>query len=121
MRYRLQLCYGRSRRTEEKPRMEPGLDMSMIYLMARGVIVQLGERLEYSNDLVLLNRCQETLVWLEGQAQQIEGYPGTKDMLRDWLQTVERMKTIAQGDPSQISEIYQERLRVLASRGELDW
>jgi hypothetical protein len=79
---------------------EPDLNMDKIYLMARGVMVQIEESIDNMFNVPLLARCRDTLGWLDGQAQQLEGYPGTKQLIRAWLETVGRRLALAKGDAS---------------------
>lgn len=70
--------------------METDLDIGKIHLMARGIILQLNEHIEYLFDLELLNHCHDALEWLEIQAQPLEGYEGLEQQLRGWIHSVER-------------------------------
>ena len=78
--------------------MDPELDMDEIYLMARGIMVQLTERVENPYNLVLLQRFQRTLVWLDAQAQRQADHPGTKKIVADWLTEVNRDISWAKGE-----------------------
>ena len=70
--------------------MDPQLDMDKIYLMARGIMVQLSESVDHQFDVTLVTRFQATLDWLEAQALQIEGYAGTKQLIHGWREAVGR-------------------------------
>ncbi len=78
--------------------MDSNLNMDKIYLMARGVMLQIEESIDNMFNVPWLGRCLETLTWLDGQAQQIEGYPGTKQLIRAWMEAVGRQLALAKGE-----------------------